>query len=118
MYYDVTVPPTMEQGSYKCRVSDVYTSKAADALSDYNGARAHDGLEPLRRMPKGTQYMPLYVWEIQQYTGREYGWECVNQETSRKDALRSVNEYRENQPEYPARIRRRGLFRDEAFHNG
>jgi len=49
--YKVTVPPTMEQGSY--------TTKAysrADALWDYNSCRAHDGLPPLARMPNGTVY--------------------------------------------------------------
>lgn len=59
MYYDVTVPPTKEQGSYKTRVNDRYTSKSTDALSHYNSARARDGLKPVKRMPKGTTYRPL-----------------------------------------------------------
>lgn len=33
-------------------------------------------------------------------------WEVVNTETSREDARRSLREYRDNQPEYPARIRK------------
>jgi hypothetical protein len=28
----------------------------ADALSEYNSARAHDGLPPIKRMPSGTTY--------------------------------------------------------------
>lgn len=107
MYYKITVPPTMEMGSYFATVSDWYTSKSVAALSSYNSARAHDGLKPVKRMPNGTQYNPLYVYEIQQYTGGEYGWECVNQEATRAEAFRSVKEYGENQPEYPVRIRRR-----------
>lgn len=31
-------------------------------------------------------------------------WEVVNTESTREDARRSRREYRENQPEYPARI--------------
>ena len=46
-------------------------------------------------------------WSIQQYTGRQYGWEEVNAEDSWKDAKRSLSEYRDNQPEYPVRARRK-----------
>jgi len=58
--YEVTVPPTREQGSYKTIVRDGYgeTYRAA-ALWDYNSAREHDGLEPLKRMPAGTTYRKL-----------------------------------------------------------
>lgn len=60
MKYKVVVPPTNEQGSYECIVSNKkYESKAQEALWYYNSARAHDGLEPLKRMPKGTVYIPL-----------------------------------------------------------
>jgi hypothetical protein len=44
-------------------------------------------------------------YSIQQYTGREYGWEEVNAEDNWRDAQRSVKEYSENQPEYPVRRR-------------
>lgn len=57
--YNVSVPPTHEQGSYKTIVSDdgLYGSTfRACALLDYNSCRAHDGLPPLSRMPAGTQY--------------------------------------------------------------
>jgi len=47
----VKVPPTWEQGSYYTHASD-----RADALSQYNSARAHDGLPPIKRMPNGTKY--------------------------------------------------------------
>jgi len=49
--YMVKVPPTMEQGSYSCKAID-----RKDALWKYNSARAHDGLEPIERMPNGTRY--------------------------------------------------------------
>ena len=43
-------------------------------------------------------------FDIEQFC---YGsWEVVNTETTREDARRSLREYRENQPEYPARIRK------------
>lgn len=62
MRYTVTVPPTREQGSYKCSVSDSRgETRAQAALSDYNSARAHDGLPPLTRMPAGTRYQPEIV---------------------------------------------------------
>ena len=51
MKLKVSVPPTMEQGSYTC-IAD----NKADALWQYNSARAHDGLESLKRMPNGTEY--------------------------------------------------------------
>jgi len=56
--YTVIVPYTMEQGSYTTRVKSTYyeTFRQA-ALQDYNSARAHDGLPPLKRMPKGTTYI-------------------------------------------------------------
>ena len=66
--YKVTVPPTMEQGSYKTVVSDDCETKAAAALWDYNSARAHDGLEPIKRMPNGTEY----IKEIKMITRKDY----------------------------------------------
>jgi hypothetical protein len=59
MRVKVTVPPTMEQGSYSMVVSAggrFSRTVAQEALSDYNSARVHDGLPPLRRMPRGTEY--------------------------------------------------------------
>ena len=57
--YKVTVPPTMEMGSYSTVVSDKHQSKEKDALWDYNSARSHDGLRPLKRMPNGTRYKKI-----------------------------------------------------------
>jgi len=100
--YKVTVPPTMEQGSYSTIARDGYgqTFRAA-ALWDYNSCRAHDGLTPLERMPKGTLYelqrVTSDVWEVQGYYGQQYGWECVCSETSRKKARERLKEYRENE---------------------
>jgi hypothetical protein len=59
--YTVTVPPTAEQGSYKtiAKASYMQTMHAA-ALQDYNSCRAHDGLQPVKRMPAGTKYTPQH----------------------------------------------------------
>ena len=60
--FKVTVPPTMEQGSYTTIVSDggkFGRTAAQDALQDYNSCRAHDGLPPIRRMPAGTRYKSI-----------------------------------------------------------
>ena len=113
MQYNVIVPPTMEQGGYKTRVNDVYRSKAAEALQDYNSARAHDGQEPLKRMPKGTEYRPLYLYVVQSYTGSQYGWEDVTAEETRKEGKERLTEYQENEPEYRHRMIRRPLPRPE-----
>ena len=52
-----TVPPTKEQGSYSGLAhSSYYETARACALWQYNSARAHDGLPPLKRMPAGTKY--------------------------------------------------------------
>ena len=63
MKIKVTVPPTMEQGSYSTIVDSSgrfgTESIAQKALWDYNSARAHDGLSPLKRMPKGTKYQTM-----------------------------------------------------------
>ena len=56
-HYKITVPPTMEMGSYSAVIStNGYSTRSQEALQDYNSARDHDGLPHLRRMPKGTKY--------------------------------------------------------------
>lgn len=109
MKYRVTVPPTRDVGSYTTVVGSGghYGSEsvAARALWDYNSCRAHDGLPPLRRMPAGTVYHPIRMWVVQQYTGKQYGWEDVTAEDTIPEARLRAREYRENQPEYPVRIR-------------
>ena len=58
--YKVTVPPTWEQGSYTTAVTGSYgQTYRQEALQDYNSCRAHDGLPPIKRMPKGTTYKPI-----------------------------------------------------------
>lgn len=55
--YIVKIPPTMEMGSYKTKaIGSKFESKAQEALWDYNSAREHDGLSPVKRLPKGTKY--------------------------------------------------------------
>ena len=44
-------------------------------------------------------------WSIQQYTGNLYGWEEVCATETFREAKQTAKEYRENQPEYPVRIR-------------
>jgi hypothetical protein len=60
MKFLVKVPATKDVGSYQFSViTGSYgwgLSKAKEALWQYNSARAHDGLEPLTRMPNGTTY--------------------------------------------------------------
>ena len=46
------------------------------------------------------------VWDIEQHTGHQYGWEVVCSEDSWKEARERLKEYRENQPEYPVRARK------------
>jgi hypothetical protein len=45
------------------------------------------------------------VWNVQQYTGSQYGWETVSAGETFRDAREDAKAYRENQPEYPVRIR-------------
>lgn len=105
MQYNVKVPPTKEQGSYSCIVRpNTSETRAAQALWYYNSARAHDGLEPVRRMPKGTTYTARRVWVVQTHTGPRYGWEDVYAGTDRQDARARLQEYRINQPELAHRL--------------
>lgn len=58
--YQLTVPPTLEMGSYSTIMTEgPEETKAKTALWIYNNARVHDGLSPLNRMPKGTKYIPI-----------------------------------------------------------
>ena len=44
-------------GSYSGNCRSAYRQTyRKDALQTYNHARAHDGLEPLKRMPQGVKY--------------------------------------------------------------
>lgn len=57
--------------------------------------------DELRRVPKWVD-----VYSIQQYTGSQYRWEEVTTEATYKEAMKRLQEYRDNQPGYPARCRR------------
>ena len=53
----VHVPCTNDQGNTSFDASDSYSETVAkNALWTYNSMRAHDGQEPLTKMPKGTTY--------------------------------------------------------------
>jgi hypothetical protein len=57
MKYLVKVPPTKEQGNYKTTAQSGWgETYRKNALWSYNSAREHDGLPPIKRMPKGTTY--------------------------------------------------------------
>lgn len=105
MKYTVKVPPTKEQGGYKTTVTPSrLESKEQAALSDYNSARAHDGLPPLKRMPVGTVYAAQYEYEIQGlYNGR---WETECVEETKEDGLKQLECYYENVPSGTFRMRR------------
>lgn len=55
-------------------------------------------------MPYIRKTCDYYV--VEQYTGSQYGWEEVCGSFDRKEARANLKEYRENQPEYPARMRK------------
>lgn len=90
MNYRFTVQPTHDVGSYSGRCSS-----RADALSDYNSCRAHDGLPPLRRLPDGTQYTPLVEYVLQGNYG--HGWDDLTSHDTRRDAIAEARVYRENE---------------------
>ena len=101
MKYIVTVPPTAQVGSYKTTVSS--SSKfgtetiAQKTLCDYNSVRAHDGLEPVSRMPAGTKYTAQVEFVLQgKYPGSN-GWEDLTSEETRKEARAQMKCYQENE---------------------
>ena len=101
------VPPTMDQSALDMAITrQANETPAGAALWVYNSMRDHDGQPPLKRMPKGTVYLPVYLYVVQQYTGTQYGWEDVTQEEDRAEGLQRLREYRENDT-LPARMIRR-----------
>lgn len=97
MRYQFTVPPTHDVGSYKSTCSNKYSTKAADALSDYNSARDHDGLPPITRMPAGTVYAAEVEYVLQGNYGYGHGWEDLVSEDTRKEARAQLRCYAENE---------------------
>ena len=61
--YRVEFPVTKNMGSYStvAKASPMETVEE-NALWDYNSARAHDGLPPLKVLPKGTKMTRIYDW--------------------------------------------------------
>lgn len=56
-YYTVKVPSTDDMSSYTTTAAGTHSQTVEEcALQDYNSARAHDGLPPVKRMPAGTKY--------------------------------------------------------------
>ena len=102
MYYKLSVPPTTEQGSYNIIVKGPDYRK--DALWHYNSARAHDSLEPVKRMPAGTTYTPLYEYHIQGYYDSRFGMETITIEDNWKSAKEQLKCYNENEPGTAHRI--------------
>jgi hypothetical protein len=97
MTYIVKVPPTAEMGSYITNTStgrrETYRQKA---LWDYNSARAHDGLPPVKRMPAGTAYIAQHEYALQGNYGA-HGWEDLCVEDTRKEAQERRKEYQQNE---------------------
>lgn len=85
-------------GSYQSTASASYfETLAQSALWDYNNARAHDGLPPLRRMPAGTVYhRPVSPYYIQR-RGKGH-LETVDQFDTRTEARAMLTEYRLSDP--------------------
>jgi len=100
--YILKVPPTMEQGSYNIEFTpSANETPAACALWYYNSARAHDGLDPIKRMPKGTQYTAKKEYILLADYGQ--GWEEETAEETRRDIIARLREYRENAPQFSYR---------------
>ena len=58
-----SIPPTTHQGS--CSIlgtCSLYESYKKNILWAYNKMREHDGLRPVSRMPKGTQYRKVHCF--------------------------------------------------------
>ena len=62
-----------------------------------------------------TKYVRKTVdeFEIQQYTGTQYGWECVCAEETRKEAKERLKEYRTNQPELAVKMVKKRVKKEE-----
>lgn len=52
-------------------------------------------------------------WVIQQYTGALYGWEEVSVEVTFSAGRECLKVYRDSQPEYPIRMRKRRVKKEE-----
>jgi hypothetical protein len=61
----VIVPPTPDQGGTTITATSSYMETVAqNALDSYNRMRAHDGQEPLNKMPKGTKYLTRFAYNL------------------------------------------------------
>lgn len=57
------VPATKDQGSCSLLgTSSLFETSKQNILWSYNKMREHDGLQPVKRMPSGTQYMVKAYW--------------------------------------------------------
>ena len=101
-----TVPPTRNVGSYTGHASASNgETLAASALWDYNSARAHAGLAPLRRMPAGTRYFrPTFIVRA----GNGYT-ETVDQFDTWGEARAMLAEYRLADPSASFSLSRREI---------
>jgi hypothetical protein len=97
MKYNFTVPPTENIGSFAGVCQDGFGQNfRQDALWQYNSAREHDGFEPVKRMPAGTEYRGIFDYDIEGDFG--CGWEILCSEDSYSEAMKVLKLYRENQP--------------------
>jgi len=88
-----TVPPASGFAGFDGTCSACYNqSYQQGALADYNRARAHDGLPPLRRMPRGTIYKSAPApFFIQRRIGRDVA--TIDECPTRKDAREAIENY-------------------------
>lgn len=67
--YKITTPNTMQVSSHTFTHKGTKAEAIANALQDYNSARAHDGLEPLAKLPRGTVCKSVELNSFQFNTG-------------------------------------------------
>lgn len=60
-YYSVAIPATNDMSSYHTNATPSPSETVEDnALWQYNSARSHDNLPPLKKLPKGYTVTPVY----------------------------------------------------------
>ena len=85
-----------KRATVKVKLANI--SAAKRVVQDFKSELGAQG----RKNPRARKTKDVYV--IQQNWGYGHGWEDVNEEATRKDGVRSLKEYRENQPGTPARM--------------
>ena len=102
--YKVITPLMLDISAHTINAKGNNIAEAkADALIDYNSSRAHDGLPPLEKLPRGTRIIcdkKIYINSIRHgyhetvstYSLFEHGADY------RKEARKDLSEYRMSDP--------------------